>query len=94
MSSITVGAVRNKFLLTRPMRDVTENHIYPRIMEVVSTHTPHAGRDNNCIDFTCSIVVSTHTPHAGRDEIQNTRLQKSMKFLLTRPMRDVTHIHY
>ena len=45
MSSITVGAVRNKFLLTRPMRDVTNNLIAVIGLPDVSTHTPHAGRD-------------------------------------------------
>ena len=34
-----------QFLLTRPMRGVTEIHIRKRSTRRISTHTPHAGRD-------------------------------------------------
>ena len=33
------------FLLTRPMRDVTELFGRAVVVYIVSTHTPHAGRD-------------------------------------------------
>ena len=34
-----------EFLLTRPMRDVTTGLRASEFLEIVSTHTPHAGRD-------------------------------------------------
>ena len=34
---------------------------------LISTHTPHAGRDLVAIPPTSSHEISTHTPHAGRD---------------------------
>ena len=34
------------FLLTRPMRDVTDFRHRPHHIPMVSTHTPHAGRDD------------------------------------------------
>ena len=58
-----------KFLLTRPMRGATRQKKIRQVLGVISTHTPHAGRD-------CSVrrkhdvdSISTHTPHAGRDRI-------------------------
>ena len=33
----------------------------------ISTHTPHAGRDNSAIQKAAGANISTHTPHAGRD---------------------------
>ena len=59
----------------------------------VSTHTPHAGRDG-FIDSknVTRHFVSTHTPHAGRDVCISSEKTKNHKFLLTRPMRDVTFL--
>ena len=34
---------------------------------LISTHTPHAGRDHNSDYLMAVKVISTHTPHAGRD---------------------------
>ena len=33
----------------------------------ISTHTPHAGRDNTFYMMDRDDDISTHTPHAGRD---------------------------
>ena len=45
------------------------------------------------ICLTSSIrLVSTHTPHAGRDFFCFFSVSGSQKFLLTRPMRDVTYV--
>ena len=39
------------FLLTRPMRDVTTVFWVEMAFSTVSTHTPHAGRDWNGLEF-------------------------------------------
>ena len=57
----------------------------------ISTHTPLAGRDvadleNNQNDMN----ISTHTPLAGRDVGSVGYSRPVSRFLLTRPLRDVT----
>ena len=49
------------------MRDVTACIVYLRMYLCVSTHTPHAGRDELRLQVSFDDPVSTHTPHAGRD---------------------------
>ena len=34
--------------------------------------------------------ISTHTPLAGRDYVRRTEMENLRRFLLTRPLRDVT----
>ena len=41
--------------------------IYKPIL-VISTHTPHAGRDHQNLCYGLHLPISTHTPHAGRDQ--------------------------
>ena len=55
------------FLLTRPMRGATESCQYVAKYVVISTHTPHAGRDALRLLLRHCLRISTHTPHAGRD---------------------------
>ena len=38
-----------------------------------------------------SNLISTHTPLAGRDMTENDKKKEFLRFLLTRPLRDVTH---
>ena len=38
-----------------------------RLLKLISTHTPHAGRDIVRVSRITMIYISTHTPHAGRD---------------------------
>ena len=57
---------------------------------MISTHTPHAGRDMVMEDAFKSELISTHTPHAGRDFTTGFRKWTIKIFLLTRPMRGVT----
>ena len=33
----------------------------------ISTHTPHAGRNEEIADRLAGLIISTHTPHAGRN---------------------------
>ena len=42
---------------------------------MISTHTPHAGRDVLSFCFHPRCAISTHTPHAGRDE--NCQIRRS-----------------
>ena len=61
--------VTTEFLLTRPLRDVTEKLALRLTIDVISTHTPLAGRDL-IATYNCRIRnISTHTPLAGRDNI-------------------------
>ena len=63
---ISIAAVR--FLLTRPMRGATYFNLVCFPVIFISTHTPHAGRDNSpSSKYPKSLMISTHTPHAGRD---------------------------
>ena len=60
---------QKKFLLTRPLRDVTQFHLDPVLCFLISTHTPLAGRDWAGNEFLTSKKISTHTPLAGRDSV-------------------------
>ena len=71
MRGVTASAGRNiqqkAFQLTRPMRGVTAAAELAEKLYNISTHTPHAGRDDVPEGFYRDTVISTHTPHAGRD---------------------------
>ena len=55
------------FQLTRLMRGVTIEDIAEVVGIKISTHTPHARRDEKAdVDFP-DVEISTHTPHARRD---------------------------
>ena len=88
-SSPLISSRAAEFQLTRLMRGVTTSPIRPVASVRISTHTPHARRDN--IYNWCRIIfwISTHTPHARRDTIYifNTDI---FQFQLTRLMRGVT----
>ena len=56
----------------------------------ISTHTPHAGRDDKYINKQAHQQISTHTPHAGRDTAAELDRIAERIFQLTRPMRGVT----
>ena len=64
----------NKFLLTRPLRDVTYAFRIISIQHQISTHTPLAGRDFSIRRFYYFIFISTHTPLAGRDYSRRNNL--------------------
>ena len=80
-----------QFLLTRPLRDVTEPLSHQTNNWRISTHTPLAGRDKLLELPVYRIQISTHTPLAGRDTIQSGASPSTFIFLLTRPLRDVTN---
>ena len=61
----------------------------------ISTHTPHAGRDNGKVRvFPDEFLISTHTPHAGRDPLLTLLANSLQQFQLTRPMRGVTYFYW
>ena len=62
---------KNRFLLTRPLRDVTDKPFLEEMAKKrISTHTPLAGRDSpGRFTSGTSSHISTHTPLAGRDDI-------------------------
>ena len=49
------------------MRGVTISLLNDLLLEDISTHTPHARRDQNGWLNANDIRISTHTPHARRD---------------------------
>ena len=90
MGSAGVGKT-SPFLLTRPMRGATYITITVTRKDIeISTHTPHAGRDEELFDSFTVIDISTHTPHAGRDALIHVSSFIICRFLLTRPMRGAT----
>ena len=60
--------------------------------DAISTHTSLAGRDCLCTRSQALQTISTHTSLAGRDKWQKFITSGRTKFLLTRPLRDVTKI--
>ena len=56
-----------RFLLTRPLRDVTGKAYQYAKWCAISTHTPLAGRDFYELGISGRKAISTHTPLAGRD---------------------------
>ncbi len=79
-----------KFLLTRPLRDVTKPLKNPYGINPISTHTPLAGRDwmIPAEQFEIEHFYS-HAP-CGTWHICPDNSNTSGIFLLTRPLRDVT----
>ena len=47
------------------------------LRHIISTHTPHARRDDRLTGNKNAYSISTHTPHARRDGIEN-RLPKNL----------------
>ena len=72
------------------MRGVTCFFHYSLLIQLISTHTPHARRDVFSVAVCNADNISTHTPHARRDVSSPHTLAKSFIFLLTRLMRGVT----
>ena len=56
-----------RFQLTRLMRGVTNSSVLLEYCPNISTHTPHARRDQARVGFFPFNEISTHTPHARRD---------------------------
>ena len=83
----------SRFLLTRPMRGVTLQQGNGGRQRRISTHTPHAGRDQQTLTICgirCQFLLTRPmrgvTGIAGKPAVQS-------QFLLTRPMRGVTSPH-
>ena len=72
------------------MRGATDAGNSLTATEIISTHTPHAGRDTITFNNKPNYTISTHTPHAGRDDWQHVEILTFWIFQLTRPMRGAT----
>ena len=72
------------------MRGVTWFKTYAIAVLIISTHTPHARRDEHTAEIERLKAISTHTPHARRDSIFLFLSVSFPKFQLTRLMRGVT----
>ena len=80
----------SRFLLTRPLRDVTFTEAILCGTTAISTHTPLAGRDNLLVDDKIPISLFLLTrPLRDVTRIWGHGIQ-DLIFLLTRPLRDVT----
>ena len=79
------------FLLTRPSRGATLSWPDPFSYQLISTHTPLAGRDICAVLWDSGPQISTHTPLAGRDATISN-ITQVFKFLLTRPSRGATKV--
>ena len=72
MRGVTVNPVSpaniEAFQLTRLMRGVTRHLNFRNLFLTISTHTPHARRDEGASSNVSVVPISTHTPHARRDK--------------------------
>ena len=69
LNNVPISSIRT-FQLTRLMRGVT---IFQRSICLacfISTHTPHARRDQRRVGCIGCPMISTHTPHARRDSAE------------------------
>ena len=78
------------FLLTHPVWDVTLFARAKQMAQGISTHTSRVGCD--CVTKVCSVcyAISTHTSRVGCDQKGGCAMYRSMEFLLTHPVWDVT----
>ena len=82
-----------KFLLTRPLRDVTVFNQFSRAKYCISTHTPLAGRDLSAASlFSADCLFLLTRPLRDVTAMPALLGTCSNIFLLTRPLRDVTGI--
>ena len=81
-----------QFLLTRPLRDVTQGIRDEQSWKHISTHTPLAGRDG-VANYRENLGQSFLLTRPLRD-VTDVSIPSEIwrKFLLTRPLRDVTDI--
>ena len=54
------------FQLTRPTRGEPIQSCYQTNLQIISTHSPHAGRTGRILMTRKKKWISTHSPHAGR----------------------------
>ena len=75
------------------MRGVTILILSIFLLIKISTHTPHARRDEVHMTIKEMRTISTHTPHARRDSFSRNERRCPLQFQLTRLMRGVTVTH-
>ena len=87
-----IFAASATFQLTRPMRGATQPLSEKCSAEIISTHTPLAGRDCSTVINTVSATAdfNSHAPCGARLWHPCSILQPMAQFQLTRPMRGAT----
>ena len=78
------------FLLTRPLRDVTDGQGKKRSATEFLLTRPLRDVTLTLMMLLMGLAISTHTPLAGRDFLEGENMFDYYGFLLTRPLRDVT----
>ena len=74
------------------MRGATFFNLISHVNIFISTHAPHARRDEKPATGTVKLSnISTHAPHARRDQRRHPYSGTAVKFLLTRLMRGATN---
>ena len=87
---VVASANRRTFLLTRPMRGATNGVMAFASIAMISTHTPHAGRDDEAKDPGAGgKYFYSHAPCGARRSYPYHSISMT-SFLLTRPMRGAT----
>ena len=84
------SAATVRFLLTRPMRGATRSKHQRDTMLMISTHTPHAGRDARSIQSRASSRRFLLTRPMRGATGTGRGIRETGEFLLTRPMRGAT----
>ena len=89
-SSASADCISFQFLLTRPMRGATSSASFGVSFFQISTHTPHAGRDNE--NTYTPLAYGNFYSHApcGARLCTGISTLSAAAFLLTRPMRGAT----
>ena len=78
------------FQLTRPMRGATQWFFSSSLIALISTHTPHAGRDADCkVKHRIILHFNSHAP-CGARRAGRRKSNSRNTFQLTRPMRGAT----
>ena len=83
-------AFQSLFLLTRPLRDVTNFFRCQNFVFFISTHTPLTGRDTAQLRDLTALDPFLLTRPLRDVTTPATRTLITNAFLLTRPLRDVT----
>ena len=67
------------------MRDATFAGKGVKQEKLISTHAPHAGRDETVEEIFVNIAISTHAPHAGRDTVRLSLYRTTLDFYSRAP---------
>ena len=89
-SSVDASEIAFSFQLTRLMRGVTRSNSYQQTNMDISTHTPHARRDDLLYLLFCNSCIFQLTRLMRGVTGRKEEVKANEKFQLTRLMRGVT----